>query len=115
MIDGLEKSPQVVRFPKAALNALKFAKLSGTSIKELVTTGLAMKKAQELTWAQMALAANAPMMTKAGVVDGQVEAGILPTGQVVGSIGELPAVADLIDAITAEAGEVLSRLTGPRI
>ena len=112
MIDGLEKSPQVVRFPKAAINALKFAKLSGTSIKELVTTGLAMKKAQELTWAQMALAANAPMMTKAGVVDGQVEAGILPTGQVVGSIEELPAVADLIDSITAEAGEVLARLTG---
>ena len=106
-----EKAPSVVRFPKAALNALKFARLSGTPIKDLVTSGLAMRKAQDLTWAQMALAANAPMMTKAGVVDGRVEAGILPTGQVVGSIEELPTVADVIAGIVAEAEATLERLS----
>ena len=37
-----------------------------------------MRKDQELTWAQMALAANAPMMTKAAMVDGDSEVGILP-------------------------------------
>ena len=42
-------------------------------------------------------------MTKAGVVDGRVEAGILPTGQVVGSIEELPTVAEVISTIVAEA------------
>jgi NAD(P)H-dependent flavin oxidoreductase YrpB (nitropropane dioxygenase family) len=110
MIDELEKAPSVVRFPKAALNALKFARLSGTPIKDLVTSGLAMRKAQDLTWAQMALAANAPMMTKAGVVDGRVEAGILPTGQVVGSIEELPTVAEVISTIVAEAEATLTRL-----
>ena len=103
MIDGLEKAPQIVRFPAAARNALRFARLSGTPIKDLVQTGLAMKKAQELSWAQVALAANAPMMTKAGVVDGQIEAGILPTGQVVGSIDSLPPVAEVIASIIAEA------------
>jgi len=111
MIDELEKAPSVVRFPKAALNALKFARLSGTPIKDLVTSGLAMRKAQDLTWAQMALAANAPMMTKAGVVDGRVEAGILPTGQVVGSIEELPTVADVIAGIVDEAEATLERLS----
>ena len=60
--------------------------------------------------AQMALAANAPMMTKAGVVDGRVEAGILPTGQVVGSIEELPTVAEVISTIVAEAEATLTRL-----
>jgi NAD(P)H-dependent flavin oxidoreductase YrpB (nitropropane dioxygenase family) len=110
MIDGLEKAPSVTRFPKAALNALKFARLSGTPVKDLVTTGLAMRKAQGLTWSQMALAANAPMMTKAGVVDGKVEAGILPTGQVVGSIEELPTVAEVIARIVAEAEATLARL-----
>ena len=111
MIDELEKAPSIARFPKAALNALKFARLSGTPIKDLVTSGLAMRKAQDLTWAQMALAANAPMMTKAGVVDGRVEAGILPTGQVVGSIEELPTVADVIAGIVAEAEATLERLS----
>lgn len=110
MIDALEKAPSVTRFPKAALNALKFARLSHTPLKDLVTTGLAMRTAQDLTWAQMALAANAPMMTKAGVVDGQVEAGILPTGQVVGSIDELPSVADVISQIVTEAEATLARL-----
>ncbi|MFN8051705.1 MAG: nitronate monooxygenase family protein [Acidimicrobiales bacterium] len=110
MIEGLESSHAVVRFPKAAANALRFARLSGTPLGDLVRSGLAMRKAQDLTWAQMALAANAPMMTKAGVVDGKVEAGILPTGQVVGSIDELPSVAEVIDGIIAEANATLARL-----
>ena len=110
MIDALEKAPAVVRFPTAARNALKFARLSGTPIGQLVRSGLAMRTAQDLTWSQMALAANAPMMTKAGVVDGRVEAGILPTGQVVGSIDELPTVAEVISTIMAEAEATLTRL-----
>lgn len=110
MIDALEKAPSVARFPAAARNALRFAKSSGTPLRDLVRTGLEMRKAQELTWAQVALAANAPMMTKAGVVDGQVEAGILPTGQVVGTIEELPTVAEVIGRIVAEAEAALARL-----
>ncbi|HNI34170.1 MAG TPA: nitronate monooxygenase family protein [Microthrixaceae bacterium] len=110
MIDSLEKTPAAVRFPAAARNALRFAKLSGTPLRELVKSGLEMRKAQDLTWAQLALAANAPMMTKAGVVDGKVEAGILPTGQVVGSIEELPSVAEVIARIVAEAEATLARL-----
>ena len=58
-----------------------------------------MRKDQELTWAQVALAANAPMMTKAAMVDGDAEVGILPTGQVVGAIDELPTVAELLESI----------------
>lgn len=109
MIDGLEKRPDFAQFPVAAKNALSFAKLSGTPLKALVTSGLEMRKTQGLTWAQMALAANAPMMTKAGVVDGQLDAGILPTGQVVGSIDELPTVAELLERIMDEAAVALQR------
>ena len=49
------------------------------------------------------MAANAPMMTRAALVDGRTDVGVLPTGQVVGEIGELPTVAELIDRIVAEA------------
>jgi len=102
MIDDLEKSV-FSRFPRAALNALRFRSQTGTSLADLVRTGLAMKKDQDLTWAQVALAANAPMMTKAAMVDGRPEVGILPTGQVVGVIGEVPSVAELLAGIEAEA------------
>ena len=56
------------------------------------------------------MAANAPMMTKAALVDGRTDVGVLPTGQVVGEISELPTVEELIGRIMDEAGRVLDRL-----
>jgi NAD(P)H-dependent flavin oxidoreductase YrpB (nitropropane dioxygenase family) len=56
------------------------------------------------------MAANAPMWVKAALVDGQADAGVLPTGQNVGVIGELPPVAELIDEIMADASATLTRL-----
>jgi len=112
MIDALERSPQVVRFPRAAANALRFRKISGTPLRELLRSGMEMKRTQDLTWAQVALAANAPMMTKAGVVDGRPEVGILPTGQVVGAVDETPTAAELLARIESEARDALSRLCG---
>jgi NAD(P)H-dependent flavin oxidoreductase YrpB (nitropropane dioxygenase family) len=111
MIDALEKSPGLVRFPRAAANAVSFARSAGVSLPELARTGLQMRKDQELTWAQVALAANAPMMTKASVVDGDAEVGILPTGQVVGAIEDLPPVAELLARIMDEADATLTRLS----
>jgi NAD(P)H-dependent flavin oxidoreductase YrpB (nitropropane dioxygenase family) len=113
MIDQLEKTPGVVRFPRAAANALRYRALTGTPLFDLLRTGWQMKQSQDLTWAQVALAANAPMMTKAGVVDGRPEVGILPTGQVTGVIEELPTVAELLGRIMDEADATLSRLAGP--
>lgn len=69
-----------------------------------------MRRSQNLTWAQLAMAANAPMLIKAALVDGDPSVGVLPTGQVTGVIDELPPVADLIEEIVAEAEAVLDRL-----
>lgn len=110
MIESIESKPGIAQFPAAAINALRFARLSGTPLRDLVRSGLEMRKAQGLTWTQMALAANAPMMTRYGVVEGRLEAGILPTGQVVGAIEELPTVAELLERIMDEAAETLRRL-----
>jgi len=110
LIDQLEKANVLTRFPRAALNALSLMKVTGTSLPELLEEGMAMKQNQELTWAQLVMAANAPMLTKASMVDGRVEAGILPTGQIAGVIDEIPTVAELIQRIMAEARETLGRL-----
>jgi NAD(P)H-dependent flavin oxidoreductase YrpB (nitropropane dioxygenase family) len=110
LIDQLEKANFLTRFPKAALNALSLMRVTGTSLPELIEEGMAMKQSQELTWSQLAMAANAPMLTKASMVDGRIEAGILPTGQVTGVIDEIPTVAELIERIMTEARATLERL-----
>ena len=69
-----------------------------------------MRRNQGLTWSQVALAANAPMLITAAMVDGRPEVGILPTGQVTGVIDELPTVAELLDRIVTEAEATLKRL-----
>jgi NAD(P)H-dependent flavin oxidoreductase YrpB (nitropropane dioxygenase family) len=109
MIDALEKSPGLLRFPRAAANALRFRKQTGVSLTDLARTGLAMRKDQELTWSQVALAANAPMLTKEAMVEGHPEVGILPTGQVVGAIDSLPTVADVLADIESGARSALAR------
>lgn len=110
MIDALERSSGLVRFFRAAWNALKLSRITGTSFRNLLVEGLAMRKHQDLSWSQLAMAANAPMLTKASMVDGKLEAGILPTGQVAGVIDELPTVAELLERIMSEAEETLARL-----
>jgi NAD(P)H-dependent flavin oxidoreductase YrpB (nitropropane dioxygenase family) len=109
VVDRIEKA-RLTRFPKALLAALRFRKETGTPLRELVREGVAMHRNQGLTWSQVALAANAPMLIKATMVDGKPEVGILPTGQVTGVIDELPTVAELLDRIMTEAEHTLKRL-----
>jgi NAD(P)H-dependent flavin oxidoreductase YrpB (nitropropane dioxygenase family) len=112
VVDHLEGSGRVVALPRALRNALAFRRQTHTSLRALVTEGRAMKEGNELSWAQVIMAANAPMMTKAALVDGRTDVGVLPTGQVVGVIDELPTVAELIGAIVTEANATLERLEG---
>ena len=53
------------------------------------------------------MAANAPVMTKAALVDGRTDVGVLPTGQVVGVLDALPPVAEIVAGIMAEADALL--------
>jgi NAD(P)H-dependent flavin oxidoreductase YrpB (nitropropane dioxygenase family) len=112
-VDALEKSGRLWALLRAVRHAWAFRKLTGTSIVNLLKEGLAMKKKQELTYAQMAMAANAPMLTRATMVEGRPEVGILPTGQNVGLIDELPTVAELVARIMHEADDTLGRLGVP--
>jgi len=110
VVERIERSPKLLRFPRALAAALRFRKETSTSLRDLVREGLAMKRNQDLTWSQVALAANAPMLIKASMVDGRPDVGVLPTGQVAGVIAELPTVAELLDRIMNEAESALKRL-----
>ncbi len=111
VIDRLERATPLLRLPRALANALGFRHLTKTSLADFVKEGLAMRKSQSLTWSQLAMAANAPMLTRASMVDGKLEVGILPTGQVVGVIDALPTVAEVLESIMREADATLARLT----
>jgi NAD(P)H-dependent flavin oxidoreductase YrpB (nitropropane dioxygenase family) len=113
-VDRLERSSPLTRLPRALRAALRFRRLTATPMPDLVREGMAMKRHQDLTWAQVVMAANAPMLIKAALVDGRPEVGMLPTGQVTGVIGELPTVAALLSSIEVDALATLDRLGGGR-
>ncbi len=110
LVDRLERSGGLLSLVRALRHAFAFRALTETSLLALLREGLAMKKKGELTYAELAMAANAPMLTKAALVDGRPDVGVLPTGQAAGVMGDLPSVAELIDRIMREAGETLARL-----
>lgn len=110
VIAALEKAGPLLRLPLAVINALKFRALTGTPLLALIREALAMRTKKGLTWAQMAMGANAPMLTRAAMVEGRLDAGILPTGQVAGVISELVTVQQLLDQIMAEAEATVARL-----
>jgi NAD(P)H-dependent flavin oxidoreductase YrpB (nitropropane dioxygenase family) len=56
------------------------------------------------------MAANAPLLLKASMVDGNPEAGVMAAGQVTGLIGDLPSCQELVERIVREAEAVLRRL-----
>ena len=112
VVDRLESASPVTRLPRALRSALRFRNLTGTSAGDLLREGLSMRRNQDLTWSQLVMAANAPMLTKATLVDGRPEVGILPAGQGVGVMDELPTVEALMARIMADATETLARLCG---
>ena len=69
----------------------------------MIRDGLAMRHGKDLTWSQVLMAANTPMLLKAGLVDGNTDAGVLASGQVAGIIEDLPSCAELIDGIVSDA------------
>lgn len=110
VIDRLERAGTLMKFFHALRYALAFRKVTGEKVSDLLREALAMRKGQELSWSQVAMAANAPMMTRSALVQGRLDAGIFPAGQVVGLIDELPPVNDLIKRIVREANLVLDEL-----
>jgi len=110
LVERLVGSGLVTRLPRAVGSALAFRRHTGTSTRDLITEGRAMRRNQDLTLAQLAMAANAPMLIKAALVDGDPDVGVLPTGQVTGLIDAAPPVAEIVEGIVADARATLARL-----
>jgi NAD(P)H-dependent flavin oxidoreductase YrpB (nitropropane dioxygenase family) len=103
LVEKLESGSRIRGFSAAILNAAKFKKMSKMTWASMIRDGLAMRHGKELTWSQVVMAANTPMLLKAGLVDGSTRAGVLASGQVTGIIEDLPSCAELIDGIVNDA------------
>jgi NAD(P)H-dependent flavin oxidoreductase YrpB (nitropropane dioxygenase family) len=110
LVDALERSGRAASLLRALRHASAFKRESGLSWTGLVRDGLALKHGKELTWSQVLLAANTPMLLKAAMVDGRTDLGVMACGQVGGLIDDLPSCAELVDRIMAEAHATLRRL-----
>ncbi|BBJ37993.1 oxidoreductase [Streptomyces antimycoticus] len=110
LVDTLERSGRTAALLRAVRHAASFRKLSGLSWARMVRDGLAMKHGKELTWSQVLLAANTPMLLRASMVDGRTDLGVMASGQVAGLIEDLPSCAELVERIMAEAHTAMGRL-----
>jgi len=103
LVEKLESGSPVRGFTAAVLNAQKFKNMSGMTWRSIVKDGLAMRRGKELTWSQIVMAANTPMLLKAGLVDGNTDAGVLASGQAAGILDDLPSCAELVASIVNDA------------
>jgi len=103
LVEKLESGSPVRGFVAAVGNAAKFKKMSQMTWRSIMIDGLAMRRGKDLTWSQVVMAANTPMLLKAGLVDGNTQAGVLASGQVTGLLDDLPSCAALIESIVRDA------------
>ncbi len=98
------------RFPlvSAAAGAIETKRLLKISWLELIRSGLSTGKGEEGLGLreQLRYAANA-LKGKKVMLEGDENAGLLPAGQVVGGIRDIPTCQELVDRIVAQAAKVL--------
>ncbi|MFG2888896.1 NAD(P)H-dependent flavin oxidoreductase [Streptomyces sp. NPDC048248] len=110
LVNSLERSGRSAGLLRALRHAVAFREQSGTSWSQLLRDALAMKRGKDLTWGQVLLAANTPMLLRAAMVEGRPDLGVMASGQIAGLIEDLPSCAELVDRIMTEAYGTLAGL-----
>ena len=115
LVERLDRAGRLSGLVRSARNAAAFRGMSGLTWPELIRQGRAMRhgtgpQGTRLSWGQVLMAANTPMLLRAAMVDGRPDLGLMSAGQVAGLIDDLPSCAELIDRIMTEAGQCADRL-----
>lgn len=111
MVAALEHASRPRALVQAVRRAAGFKRISGLSWSRMVRDGLAMRHGKDLSWSQVLLAANTPMLLKASMVDGRTDLGVMASGQVAGVIEDLPSCEELVGRLMKEAQRTLEALT----
>ncbi|CBL46325.1 Probable enoyl-ACP reductase [gamma proteobacterium HdN1] len=110
-LQALEKKSAIGMLILAVRNGLAFTKITGGSLLQMLLSAWKMKKSNDMSFTQTMMAANAPMMIQEAMVNGHPADGILPSGQVAGTIKDLPTGAELMAQIVSEAQATLAKLS----
>jgi NAD(P)H-dependent flavin oxidoreductase YrpB (nitropropane dioxygenase family) len=110
LVRKLESGTAITRLLRALRSGLQYRRLSGASIGELLRSALALRASERLSRAQMLMAANAPMLARRAMLDGDPVNGYLPGGTVAGVIDDRPSCEELIRRIVDEAERTLEAL-----
>ena len=71
LVERLEQAGRVSGLVRSARSAAAFRGVSGLTWRDLIRQGRAMRRGTELTWGQVLMAANTPMLLRAAMVDGR--------------------------------------------
>ncbi|MET7753197.1 nitronate monooxygenase [Streptomyces sp. NPDC005389] len=113
LVASLENAGRVRSLARALRRAAGFRRISGLSWPAMIRDGLAMRHGRDLSWSQVLLAANTPMLLRASMVEGRTDLGVMAAGQVAGVIDDLPSCEELVARIMTEAARVLRTLPHP--
>jgi NAD(P)H-dependent flavin oxidoreductase YrpB (nitropropane dioxygenase family) len=98
------------RVVRSVRSAAAYRGLAGVGWREMVRQGRAMRREGGLSWGQVMMAANTPVLLRAAMVDGRTDLGLMSSGQVAGLIEDLPSCGELIAAIMRDAETCLDRM-----
>ena len=111
-IRELEAMGMPARLAMSLRYARQWGKQAGLGPLEMARLALKAVRGDEAGFAQTVMAANLPTLVQRGVVAGDPDNGLLPSGQVAARIGELESCQDLIARIVGEAEARIAAIGG---
>ena len=106
----LEAAGWFAMLAQALISGWRFKKEMGMSYPEIIRSAIAMAGSTDMTLGQTMMAANSPMIIRESMVKGNPEEGVLPSGQVAGTISDLPTCDALIADIIRQAESAIHDL-----
>ncbi|MFJ2512314.1 NAD(P)H-dependent flavin oxidoreductase [Streptomyces griseoviridis] len=108
LVAALERAGRTRALLRALREASAFRRLSGVTWRHLLRDGRALRHGKDLSWSQLLLAANTPMLLRAAMVEGRTDLGVMAAGQVAGVIDDLPSCAELVAGVVAQAEGIVA-------
>jgi NAD(P)H-dependent flavin oxidoreductase YrpB (nitropropane dioxygenase family) len=112
LTERLDRAGRAGGLLRSARSATAFRQVSGLTWRDLIREGRAMRRGTQLSWAQVLMAANTPMLLRAAMVDGRPDLGLMSAGQVAGLISDLPSCEELIESVMTVATQRIAHLGG---
>jgi NAD(P)H-dependent flavin oxidoreductase YrpB (nitropropane dioxygenase family) len=110
LVDRLEGANRLTLLVRALRSGLAMREMTGASIPQLLRSAFALRKHERLTRTQMLMAANAPILARKAMQEGDPVEGYLPSGTVAGVIQDRPSCEELVQRIMDEAERALKAL-----